>query len=257
MLTGVSTASLYPELTEDALLILAEQGIKNIEIFVNCDTELNNPVRCRISRIIREYSLNILAVHPMPWWEIFFLFSTYERRRENFFEAYSRYFDCMNEWGAEIMVFHGCNKTANRSDELYIERYSELLGRAGKFGITVAQENVSHAKCGDLDFLSKMKRELGDEAKFTLDLKQALRGGYTAFEVLERLGGSIVHVHVSDSGEAGDCLPIGKGNFDFALFFKKLKEINYQKGVILELYRENYNEYAELKESVVKLSNFS
>ncbi|MCL2076778.1 MAG: sugar phosphate isomerase/epimerase [Oscillospiraceae bacterium] len=258
MYIGVSTATLYPMLTEEALLLLAERGFRNIEIFANCDTELQNPVRSDIGRIIRDYSLNILSLHPMPWWEIFFLFSTYRRRVEQCMEAYRLYFERMNEWGIKVMVFHGGSKqTVNRSDELYLERYAGLLELAEKFGITVAQENVSYCKSGDLDFLVKMKKELGDRAKFTLDLKQALRAGCSAFDILEKLSESIVHVHASDSCEqVGDCLPIGRGNFDFPGFFKKLSEINYEKGMVLELYRENYSDYSEIDHSIVKLNQY-
>jgi len=253
MYIGASTASLYPMNTEDALLTLAEMGIKNIEIFINCDIELQNPVRAEISKIIRDYALNILSVHPMPGWESFFLFSNYGRRTAQFMDTYSRYFERMNEWGAKVMVFHGSNKTANRSDELYLDKFVLLLETADKFGVSVAQENVAYCKSGDLDFLVRMKKELADRAAFTLDLKQAVRSGYSAFDILDKLGQNIIHIHASDNGVSdggGDCLPIGRGSFDFTGFFVKLREMNYKGGMVLELYRENYNDFNELKESV-------
>ncbi|MDR2531841.1 MAG: sugar phosphate isomerase/epimerase [Oscillospiraceae bacterium] len=260
MQIGVSTATLYPMNTEDALLSLAELGIRNIEIFINCDTELNQPVRAELLGTVRAYSLDILAMHTMPWWEFFCLFSNYERRKAQFMDIYKRYFEFMNELGAGILVFHGANKNSSCSEKLYLERYDELIRLADTFGITIAQENVAYCKSGNLGFLTRMKRELGDRAKFTLDLKQAARSGYSAFEILEELGENIVHIHASDSkgeyGIHGDCLPIGHGSFDFAGFFRKLREINYSKGLILELYRENFSDSAELKESVHNLVNF-
>jgi sugar phosphate isomerase/epimerase len=248
---GISTACLYPMNTEEALLCLAQQGFRNVEIFINCDTELNAPISTEIGRIIRDYELNVLSVHPVAAMDSFFLFSNYERRKLFFLENCKRYFERMNEWGAEIMVFHGANKNSGRPDKLYLERYSELCELAERYGVTVAQENIAYCKSSDLDFLVKMKNELN--TKFTLDMKQALRSGFSAFELLDQLGESIVHIHASDSKEAADCLPIGKGSFDFAGFFAKLKEQGYDKGVILELYRENFSDSAELKESVEKL----
>ncbi|MCL2698025.1 MAG: sugar phosphate isomerase/epimerase [Oscillospiraceae bacterium] len=257
---GISTACFYPMNTEEALLRSAQQGFQNIEIFINCDMELDEPVRAELLRIVREYGLNILSVHPVPGWENFYLFSDYERRKQQFMNIYERYFGFMNELGAQIMVFHGSNNTSRRSDELYLERFAELCALAEKYKITVAQENVAYCKSGCLDFLLKMKRELG--AKFTLDMKQALRSGYSPFEFLEKLGENIVHIHASDNcgvlgsesfGDNSDCLPVGRGSFDFAGFLAKLKELNYNKGIILELYRENFKDDAELKESVEKL----
>ncbi|MDR2558345.1 MAG: sugar phosphate isomerase/epimerase [Oscillospiraceae bacterium] len=257
---GISTACFYPTNTEEALLRLAQQGFRNVEIFINCDMELENPVRAELLRVVREYEMNILSVHPVPGWENFYLFSDYERRKLQFMNTYERYFEFMNELGAEIMVFHGSNKISRRSDELYIARFAELCALAGKYKITVAQENVAYCKSGSLDFLAKMKKELG--AKFTLDMKQALRSGYSPFQILEKLGENIVHIHASDNcgvlgsesfGDNSDCLPIGCGNFDFAGFFAKLKDFGYNKGIILELYRENFSDSAELKESVEKL----
>jgi sugar phosphate isomerase/epimerase len=260
MQIGISTACFYPMNTEEALLCLAQQGFRNIEIFINCDMELENPIRAEIFKTIREYGLNIISVHPVPGWENFYLFSDYERRKQQFMKAYERYFDFMNEAGAEILVFHGSNKATRRSDELYIERFAELCTLAEKYSITVTQENVNYCKSGELDFLVRLKEELN--TKFTLDMKQTLRSGFTPLEFLDKLGENIVHIHASDNhgilgsesfGDNNDCLPIGRGSFDFAGFFAKLKEIDYKKGVILELYRENFSDSTDLKESVEKL----
>ncbi|MCL2637245.1 MAG: sugar phosphate isomerase/epimerase [Oscillospiraceae bacterium] len=252
MQIGISTACLYPLNTEEALLCLAQQGFKGIEIFINCDMELHEPVSSEISRIIREYSLTIPAVHPVAALDSFFLFSNYERRKTQFLDACKLYFERMNEWNAPLMVFHGMKKDSDRSDELYFERYAELCALAEKYNITIAQENVAYCRSSDLDFLVKMKNELN--AMFTLDLKQARRSGLSAFEILDKLGENVVHIHASDGGgEPGDCLLIGQGSFDFAGFFAKLKELNYNKSVILELYRENFDSDDDLKESVEKL----
>ncbi|MCL1823062.1 MAG: sugar phosphate isomerase/epimerase [Oscillospiraceae bacterium] len=259
---GASTACLYPMNTEEALLSLAKLGIRDIEIFINCDMELETPVFDEINRIIRDYSLNVISVHPVPGWESFYLFSNYERRRQQFMDIYKRYFERMNEWGAEIMVFHGANKSAAKSNEFYFEKYEQILTVAESYGIILAQENVAYCKSGNLDFLVKMKKEFGRRAYFTLDLKQALRSGYTPFRIIDELGKNIVHIHVSDNrglmkhesfGINDDCLPVGRGNFNFTDFFEHLREIGYNKAVILELYRENFSGLTELNESVEKL----
>lgn len=255
MLFGVSTASLYPMYTEEALLYLAEQNIKNVEIFINSNAELHGGIFKRMLDIIKSYKLNVLSFHPLPILDNLFLFSDYDRRKQEFMQVYELYFKKMNELGAKILVIHGARADNKYSDKIYFERYNELYELGIKYNITVAQENVFYCKSGNLDFLSAMSRELGNNAKFVLDLKQAVRAGCTAFDIMDRVGEKIIHIHASDNGKKGDCLPIGKGEFDFKLFLSRLKEIGFNKGFLIELYRENFKEPDELKESVSILEN--
>ena len=59
----------------------------------------------------------------------------------------------------------------------------------------------------------------------------------------------ISHVHISDSGEMGDCLLIGRGRFNFRQFFGKLAELNPDCSVVLELYRSGFNGISDLVSS--------
>ena len=87
-------------------------------------------------------------------------------------------------------------------------------------------------------------------------LKQGRRSGIKALELIKVLGENICHVHISDGDETDECLAIGEGNEDFEKFFKALRDINYDKGVILELYRRNFEGEKELFESYEKLLKF-
>ncbi len=53
-------------------------------------------------------------------------------------------------------------------------------------------------------------------------------------------------VNNRDSGEFGDCLPIGRGRFRFRQFFDKLNSFNSQCSVVLELYRSGFGGISEL-----------
>ena len=93
------------------------------------------------------------------------------------------------------------------------------LVNAGKeFGITVAQENVERCQSGKLHFLREMSRILGNDAHFVLDVKQAVRAGESPSNILHMLGSHVIHVHISDHGEKGDCLPLGAGEFRIRAF---------------------------------------
>ena len=90
---------------------------------------------------------------------------------------------------------------------------------------------------------------LGNEFAFVLDTKQALRAGEKPLSFLNAAGSNTVHVHISDSGERGDCLLIGKGSFRFREFFDRLNVLNPDASIILELYRSGFNGISDLVSS--------
>ena len=62
----------------------------------------------------------------------------------------------------------------------------------------------------------------------------------------ETLGSHIVHVHISDHGELGDCLQIGRGRFNIRKFLSMLNENSPDCSVMLELYRSNFEGISDL-----------
>lgn len=257
MRVGISTASLYPQETEKALRELANRGIKTVEIFFNASCELDGNIFKKICNIVNDYALDVVSVHPFTSpIEPIMLFSRYERRVGEIMEYYKRYFNAMGDLGAKIFVLHGAFKTGTCTYERYIERYWRLFQLGREFGITVAQENVAYCLSSKIDLLTEMSRQLGDDVAFVLDIKQATRSGISPFELLDKLGNKIRHIHISDNDEEHDCLPINSGSFDFKLLVSRLKAINYNGALILELYRNNYSTYDELAvniQSVEKL----
>ena len=87
---------------------------------------------------------------------------------------------------------------------------------------------------------------LGSEFSFVLDTKQAVRAGENPFSFLRAAGNRVRHVHISDSGELGDCLLIGRGSFRFGKFFDQLYRLNPDCTVVLELYRSGFGGISEL-----------
>lgn len=250
MVVGVSTASLYPLHAEDALAELASLGVKNAEIFANATVEAQEPIVSQMLKIRDENGMKITSFHPFSSpMESVFLFSTYDRRVEEMMELYRGFFGSMNRLGAKIFVLHGAILSSKCPEEHYLRQFG-MLARVGReYGITVAQENVSYCMSGDLKFLKKMKRELGDLARFVLDLKQARRSHADPFDYIRELGGSIAHCHLSDADADRDCLPIGNGNFDFRELIRRLASTGFDGALIVELYRSNYGEFSELKKS--------
>ena len=243
--------------TEKALAVLAENGIKTVEIFFNANCELDGDIYGEIKRIVKENDITLLSIHPYTSAiETMTLFGDYPRRLTEIMDTYNRYFEIMNELGARIFVLHGALKSARLTPELYLERYSMLFELGKRHGITVAQENVSYCKSGELDFLKNMRSQLGNDCAFVLDVKQALRSGLDVFGIMDVMGGRLAHCHLSDNTPECDCIPVGKGRMDFGGFVQKLKSMNYGGGIILELYSSGFENLSELTESVSYMKGY-
>ncbi len=250
MLVGVSTACLYPKLLEEALYDLAVNGITHTEIFINTDSELRRSYVTGLRKTLDHFEVTCRAVHPYTCsMEPMMLFSGYGRRVNDMLDYYKKYFQAMNILGAKIFVFHGNKKIMNTPPELYFESFNRLCETAEEFGVTVAQENVSKCTGGSLEFMRQMVKGLGSRAKFVLDTKQAVRAGESSFEIIKELKEKVVHVHISDHGEAGDCLKIRSGRFNVKGFLSLVNEYSPDCSIILELYRSNFDGISDLVEN--------
>ena len=254
---GVSTACLYPELLEMSVETLGKIGVRNIEIFINTFSEMEPAFLRKIKSILSCYNMKVSSCHPFTsGLEPIMFFSEYGRRLDDILELYRRYFYTMNEFGAEIFVFHGDRRTSQISVAEYAENYSRLSELGRSFDITVTQENVERCKSGDLDFITDLRRQLKDNVAFTLDLKQALRSGLEPMEVAQAMGKCLAHIHLNDHDDLHDCMLPGFGGFSFQRLFSFLKQIDYQGAAMVEVYRKNYFNVNELAESIKIIQKF-
>lgn len=251
MRIGVSTACMYPTITELALSNLLDLGVRDFEIFFNTSSELDKSFVKTLKRGVRHYGAKVRSLHPYSsMMEPFMFFSNYERRFTDMIEDYKRYFDAAKTLDADLVVIHGDKLPAYSPDEKYFERFTRIIEIGKKFDVIVAQENVNLHRSQNVDFLCRMREWIGDDIKFVFDVKQAVRAGYDPYEFARRLGNAIIHVHVSDNNPSNTCLLPGKGVMDYA----KLKNILDANGCdpswVIEVYRSNFDEPAELWKTV-------
>ncbi len=247
MQAGVSTACLYPQHLEEALYDLALNGITCTELFINADSDITRTRVHTLRTILDRYGMTCAAVHPFACpIEPIMLFSDYDRRVDDMIDYYRHYFEVMQQLGAAVFVLHGNLNTHPVSEELYCSRFLRLAEAGKEFGVTVAQENVSRCQSGSLHFLREMKRLLGDDARFVLDVKQAVRAGESPVNMLHLLGSHVCHVHISDHGEKGDCLQLGAGDFRIRSFLELLYANRPDCTVVLELYRSGFRGISDL-----------
>lgn len=246
MNVGVSTACLYPTITELALDNLLGMGIRQLEIFFNTSSELDKRFVKLLKKSARSSGAMIRSLHPYSsMMEPFMFFSNYERRFTDMIEDYKQYFEAAKMLDADLIVIHGDRLPANSPDEKYFERFSRIMEVGKQYGVIVAQENVNLHRSQNVDFLKKMKEWIPD-IKFVFDIKQSVRAGYSPYEFVSQLGDSIIHVHASDNNPSNTCLLPGKGDMDY----KRLSDIMEKNGChpswVIEVYRGNFGEPAEL-----------
>ncbi|MBQ7800123.1 MAG: sugar phosphate isomerase/epimerase [Oscillospiraceae bacterium] len=257
MSVGISTACFYPEISENAVRFLCENGVSNIEIFFNSACELNGDIFKEICACVKENGTRVVSVHPFSSaFEPFMLFSDYERRFSDGLEFYKNYFEACNTLGAKILVLHGDRADRTNCDERYFDRYHRLYTAAKEAGITLAQENVCYCRSHDTAFLKAMRASLKDEVAFVLDLKQARRANIDYHEYVEAMGERLIHLHANDFDEEHDCLLPGKGKLDFGEVYRALGCVGFKGESIVEVYRGNYGKPYELIESMHYLERF-
>ncbi len=256
MKIGVSTASLYPNLTEVALETIGKAGVKTCEIFFNCESELEPAFVKTLLDIKNRYDMDITAIHPTnSLAESFMIFSEYERRFCESLNKFARYSEVAATLGAKYINLHGGKPNGLTSDYEYCERYMALNRETRKNGVTVLQENVVRYRSGDIDFLRSIRDILREDAQLCFDIKQAIRCGYNPTDLIDEFYENIRHFHISDHTKDLDCLLPFNGNFDFCSFFENLKNKNFSGACVIEVYKNAYKNPHEIFDSYKNLKN--
>ena len=253
MRTGVSSACYYPLETEQALEHCGKLGFRNVELFINCGSEMHGAHFDRVFSVIQEYDLQIKSLHPYTsFLESYMLFGPYERRVGELIEFYRRYFEFCNVIGAQMLVFHGGNTDAFADNEVYFDRYAQLHRAAEPYGVKVTHENVVKKRCQSPKFMKALADYIGPDFAMTLDVKQCRRAGEDPYEFIRLLGRHIVNVHVSDYHDGLDCAVPFTGHFAFEPFVKALRQVGYDGNYIIELYRDCYGHEDEIARAALQ-----
>lgn len=248
MKIGFSTANYFAELnTEESLDLYGQLGVQTCEVFLNTFSETTPEFIRKLNEVKANYDLSVNSVHFMSAVMEPCLFDRHLRRRQDFFALFDQSLDCIKALGSDIYTFHGIPKTmvGDRFAEV-VAIYDELAKRAWAKGVRLAQENVAYLAAGDLSFLKELKEAMTEPLFYTLDVKQARRAKQDISQMISFMGDRLVNVHISDAKKGHLCLNPGDGDENFLVLFEKLKAVQYQGNVIIELYRENFKDDQDL-----------
>ena len=256
---GISTGCLYPMLTEDCIKALCDIGFRNFEIFFNTFSELETDYLDNILKIISPYNARVVSIHPFTsGFESYLLFSNYERRFYDGVALYEKYFRTAKYIGANKVVLHGLMTVYKSSltNSEYFRRFDILQNSASKYNVSLLQENVNLFRSNNICFIKDMKTEIPLSAGFVCDVKQAVRGGISPFEMVQTMGSHLRHIHINDFDHDNNCVLPGKGCFDFNLFFDTIKNAGVDNDIIIEVYRSSFETLNELLDSKKKKKKF-
>lgn len=255
---GLSSASFYPEInTEDSIELMKKIGFDCGEIFLNSPSEYEEGFAKALLEKIQSNLFRVNSVHAFGSQFEPYLFDKYKRRREDMIKHFKDVCRAGNILGAKCYVFHGMRLESFEmiDKNLVIDIYNELSYIALENGIKLAQENVSWCMSSNIEFLEMLKEKCKYPVYFTIDIKQAYKSGIEPNRYIDIMGRDIINFHINDRDDKNVCLLPGRGTVDYESIINKLREVEYKGPAILEVYRSNYRDYAELLESKLWAQN--
>ncbi len=258
MKCGISTACLYPMETGESLRLLLAGGHTHFEIFFNTFRELRPDYLARLREMLAQYGATVQSVHPFTCgYEGVLLFSDYESRFEDSLEFYRQYCAAAQALGARLLILHGMQRQfcTGALERRYFARYQALYEMARAYGVTVAQENVTRFCSEDPGFIRRMRQAAGERCAFCLDVKQAARSGVDCRAMIDAMGDRLVHIHLSDNRPDATCLLPGRGTADLFGLLAAARRNGFDGSVILEVYRTDFGDPAELAQCGGYVSN--
>ncbi|MCX7884375.1 MAG: sugar phosphate isomerase/epimerase [Caloramator sp.] len=249
MKIGISTACFYPCVnTEDTLNIIKDLGFDLCEVFLEAECETDFEFCKDMKERADNLGIKIYSVHGFSAGFEPYLFDRYKRRRIEMEKKFKAMCEAAKILGAKCYVFHGLRNTNEKINyfDVAIEM-DYLCSIAHEYGVKIAWENVAWCRTSDISFIREVSRNMKNEIYYTLDIKQAIRSGKSPLDYLNLYKNKLINVHINDAGYGSTCLLPGKGQIDLKKIIECVNCIDEDIPFIIELYRENYDTYEDLK----------
>ncbi len=252
MKIGISTSSLFMRVNNDRCFdVFRDIGVDVCEVFLTTFSEYNEEFGKILKSVkgnIEVNSVHVLNTNFEPQ-----LYSKHDKVKADAFGFLRGAMAAARETDAKYYTFHGVarlKKTPINMDFGFIgDRTAEIMRTTEEYGVELSYENVHWAYYNYPGFFRELKARCPG-LKGTLDIKQAAQSGFDYEDYIEDMKGDIVTVHVSDIDDAGKiCLP-GQGSFNFRRLFTRLADSGFDGAVLIEVYKESYDDYSQLKKSL-------
>ena len=252
---GVSTASLFMrQYNEDALVTLESLDARVCEVFLQGFSEYEPEYGELLKK--RAGSLLVHSVHVLTMTYETELFTINPREYNDVKNIFSKVLTIMKRLGTKCYTMHGRARIKVNADydnyEKAGSRLAELGDIAADYGVDICLENVPWAFYNKVGFWREVKK-FAPRLKGTLDIKQARLSGYDYKDYLNEMGENIRTVHLSDIGNDGKIKLPTFGIFDYETLFKRLKDVGFNGNMLIEVYKNDYKDIFEIKQSLERL----
>ena len=131
-------------------------------------------------------------------------------------------------------VDHSSLETKEAVDR-FVKQVTKIIPRIEKENINLSLETDLAPK----PFIELLDKLNSKNNTVNYDNGNSAALGFDSDEEITIYGDRITDIHIKDSVLGGGPVTLGEGNADFAKFFNKLKEFNYQGPFIMQAYRDD------------------
>lgn len=258
MKIGISTATLFPEFSsEEGARQIKQLGAPVAEIFFSSFYEYRPEFSKALAPSVEGMEIN--SIHTMPLNFECNLFNASRRVRGDGFYWLDQIARSAQLLKCKNYTFHGFARLSDgKGEDLgYIgEQIAAAYNFVAGYGVNLCLENTAHYAYNRPGFF-KAVREKCPTIYGVFDIKQARRSGYPYTMYLKEMEGAIAYVHISDVDGGGKmCLP-GEGIINFELLFNRLKDCGFNGNVLIENYRKDFRDIAQLQKSLEYLNELA
>ncbi|WP_232246651.1 sugar phosphate isomerase/epimerase family protein [Kitasatospora mediocidica] len=248
---ALSTASVYPESTSIAFELAAKLGYDGVEVMV-----WNDPVSQDLDALRAlsdKHQLPILAVHAPC------LLITQRVWTTDPWTKLVRARAAAEKLGADTVVVH----PPFRWQRQYAREFVRGINRmADETEVRFAVENMYPWRYRDREMLAYAPGwDVTDEEyrHFTIDLSHVSTSRIDAFEMVDRMGARLAHVHLADGSGSGkdEHLIPGRGNQPCAELLERLARTGFGGHVVLEVNTRRSGSPAERESDLAEALAFT
>jgi sugar phosphate isomerase/epimerase len=234
-------------------------------VFFSCLAEYEPAFVAELKRRTQAQGIRVYSIHAFSLQFEPQLFTRHTRARSEAVDIYRRVLEAGAALGAGVYVFHGPVNLKRLPhhcldyDDI-AQRTDMIADIAAGYGIRLAWENVHYCWYERPDFAREMLRRVRSQnLYFTLDVKQAAQAGFCPEDFLADTAGRLANIHLCDyvirEADVAPRLPFS-GDMDFTAFKGALSKIGYDGGMMLEVYRNNYSDHAQLAANFARMRDF-
>jgi L-ribulose-5-phosphate 3-epimerase len=227
---------------QDEFRVAKECGLDLIEFILDFNAAEENPLLqsdgvSEIVSISKETSVSVNTICADYFMEAP-LHSSDEKVAEESFKVLERLLEAAKTLKITDIVIPCVDQSSLKTEssvDRFIQQITKIIPRIEKQNINLSLETDLSPK----PFVELLNKLNSKNITVNYDIGNSAALGFDPIEELNAYGGRITDIHIKDRVLAGGPVTLGEGNADFARFFDKLEEFNYQGPFIMQAYRDD------------------